>query len=99
MVYKGVVKRTQADEYLEIINSGKSPANISGWKVTCAGSVKQLFTFPKGTILEAGNSFRIYTNEVRPETGGFSFGSKSTIWNDAGDEAKLLMQQEVMFPL
>ncbi|MFM6753538.1 MAG: lamin tail domain-containing protein [Dolichospermum sp.] len=89
LVYKGAVKRTQADEYIEISNLGNSPANISGWKITSAASSKQFLTFPPGTILEGGKSFRIYTNEVHPETGGFSFGSKTAIWNDAGDEAKL----------
>ena len=89
LVYKGAVKRTQADEYIEISNLGNSPANISEWKITSAASSKQFLTFPPGTILEGGKSFRIYTNEVHPETGGFSFGSKTAIWNDAGDEAKL----------
>jgi hypothetical protein len=89
LVHKGAVKRTQADEYVEISNSGNSPANISGWKITSAGTSKQLFTFSEGTILEGGKSFRVYTNEIHPETGGFSFGSKTAIWNDAGDEAKL----------
>ncbi|MFM6134150.1 MAG: lamin tail domain-containing protein, partial [Sphaerospermopsis kisseleviana] len=87
--YKGQVKRTQSDEYIEISNFGNIPADISGWKITSAGSRKQVFTFPKGTVLEGRKSFRVYTNEVHPETGGFSFGSRSAIWNDAGDEAKL----------
>jgi hypothetical protein len=89
LTHKGQVKRTQSDEYIEISNSGNSPADISGWKITSAGSPKQVFSFPAGTILEGGKSFRVYTNEVHPETGGFSFGSGSAIWNDAGDEAKL----------
>ncbi|MBD2135541.1 lamin tail domain-containing protein [Sphaerospermopsis sp. FACHB-1094] len=87
--YKGQVKRTQSDEYIEISNFGNIPADISGWKITSAGSAKQVFIFPQGTVLEGGKSFRVYTNEVHPETGGFSFGSRSAIWNDAGDEAKL----------
>ncbi|XWK86466.1 MAG: lamin tail domain-containing protein [Phormidium sp.] len=89
LFYKGEVKRTQSDEYIEISNFGNSPANISGWKITSGGSQKQFFTFPEGTILEGGKSFRVYTNEVHPETGGFSYGNKTAIWNDAGDEAKL----------
>ncbi|MEA5580150.1 lamin tail domain-containing protein [Nodularia harveyana UHCC-0300] len=89
LVHKGQVKRTQSDEYIEISNTDKTPSDISGWKITSAGSSKQVFTFPEGTILEGGKSFCVYTNEVHPETGGFSFGSKSAIWNDAGDEAKL----------
>ncbi|WP_353929298.1 lamin tail domain-containing protein [Okeanomitos corallinicola TIOX110] len=89
LLHKGQVKRTQSDEYIEISNTGNSPADISGWKITSAGSSRQVFTFPQGTTLEGGKSFCVYTNEVHPETGGFSFGSKSAIWNDAGDEAKL----------
>ncbi|QYX31207.1 lamin tail domain-containing protein [Sphaerospermopsis torques-reginae] len=87
--YKGQVKRTQSDEYIEISNFGNIPADISGWKITSAGSPKQVLTFPQGTVLEGSKSFCVYTNEVHPETGGFSFGSRSAIWNDAGDEAKL----------
>ena len=89
LVYKGQVKRTQADEYIQISNLANSPADISNWKITSAGSSKQVFTFPQGTILEGGQSFRVYTNQKHPESGGFSFGSKTAIWNDAGDEAKL----------
>ncbi len=93
LVYKGKVKRSQADEYVEITNKGNTPANISGWKITSAGKRKQEFIFPEGTILEGGESFRVYTNQVHPETGGFSFDSKTAIWNDAGDEAKLFDAQ------
>ncbi|MBI1241744.1 MAG: hypothetical protein GC195_09440 [Nostoc sp. RI_552] len=93
LVYKGEVKRTQADEYIEITNLGNSTADISGWKITSAGSAKQVFTFPQGTILEGGKNFRVYTNQEHSESGGFSFGSKTAIWNDAGDEAKLFDAQ------
>ncbi len=89
LVYKGQVKRTQSDEYVELTNRGNKAADISNWKVTSAGSTKQWFVFPAGSILDAGKSCRVYTNEVHPETGGFSFGSKTAIWNDAGDELNL----------
>ncbi len=93
IAYKGKVKRTQSDEYVEIVNKGTETADISGWKVSSGLSKKQSFTFPAGTKLEAGKSFRVYTNEVHPETGGFSLGSGSGIWNDKGDEAKLFDAQ------
>ncbi|OTE95399.1 hypothetical protein BCS42_15220 [Crenothrix sp. D3] len=89
LTYKGQVKRTQSDEYVELTNRGNKAADISGWKITSAGSPKQWFIFSKGSVLDAGKSFRVYTNEVHPETGGFSFGSKTAIWNDAGDELNL----------
>jgi Lamin Tail Domain len=87
--YKGKVKRVQSDEYVEIVNKGTTAVDLSGWKVSSGSSKKQSFTFPAKTTLEAGKSFRVYTNEVNPETGGFSFGSSTAIWNDQGDEAKL----------
>ena len=89
LVYKGEVKRTQSDEYVELTNRGNKAANISGWKITSAGSTKQWFIFPEGSVLDADKSFRVYTNEIHAETGGFSFASKTAIWNDAGDELNL----------
>lgn len=87
LVHKGQVKRKQSDEYIEITNFGSTPVDLSNWKVT---SNNQEFSFPGGTQLEAGKSFRIYTNQVKPEFGGFSFESSVAIWNDQGDEGKLL---------
>ncbi|MDD2816708.1 MAG: RICIN domain-containing protein [Thiotrichaceae bacterium] len=89
LAYKGQVKRTQSDEFIEITNKGATAADLSDWKITSAWSNKQFFVFPKGTSLAAGHSLRVYTNEVHPETGGFKFGSATAIWNDKGDEAKL----------
>ncbi|MDJ1185568.1 LamG-like jellyroll fold domain-containing protein [Roseofilum casamattae] len=86
--YKGEVKRTQSDEYIEISNQGNGAADISGWKVTSNGK-NQEFVFPAGTSLAGGKTFRVYTNEVHEESGGFSFGSKTAIWNDKGDTGKL----------
>lgn len=86
--FKGEVKRTQADEYVEIVNRGTAPADLSGW-VLGADDAGQDFTFPAGTVLAPGRMIRIYTNEVHTETGGFSYGIKRPIWNDKGDVAKL----------
>lgn len=86
--FKGQVKRTQADEFVEVVNRGTAPADISGW-VLGADDAGQNFTFPAGTTLLPGQRIRIYTNEVHPEWGGFSYGSGRPIWNDKGDAAKL----------
>lgn len=86
--FKGEVKRTQADEYVEIVNRGTAPADISGW-VLGADDAGQDYRFPPGTILQPGQRIRVYTNEVHPESGGFNYGIKRPIWNDKGDTAKL----------
>ncbi|MDJ0660789.1 MAG: lamin tail domain-containing protein [Crocosphaera sp.] len=89
IVYHGHIKRTQSDEYIEIRNNGNAAADLSNWKITSIGK-NQLFAFPEGTSLAGGQMIRVYTNEVHQEFGGFSFGSKTAIWNDKGDMGKLL---------
>lgn len=86
--YDGKVKRVESDEFVEVSNLGFSHVDISDWLVH-ADDKGQDFRFPKGTILRSGQNFRIYTNEVHPETGGFSFGSKTAIWNNQGDTGHL----------
>jgi len=54
-----------------------------------ADDAGQDFTFSPGTVLQPGRRIRTYTNEVHPEWGGFSYGSKRPIWNDKGDSAQL----------
>jgi hypothetical protein len=86
--FKGGVKYTQADEFVEIVNRGTAPADISGW-VLGADDAGQDYRFPPGTILQPGQRIKVYTNEVHPESGGFNYGIKRPIWNDKGDTAKL----------
>lgn len=86
--YKGDVKYTQADEFIEIINRGTLAGDISGF-VLGADDRGQSFVFPPGTVLQPGQRIRVYTNELHPEWGGFSYGSGKPIWNDKGDAAAL----------
>jgi len=84
--YDGVVPRVESDEYAEIMNQGGGTVNLAGWRLN-AGDPGQDFTFPSFGLLP-GRSCRVYTNEVHPETGGFSFRSGHAIWNndrDCGD--------------
>lgn len=86
--YDGIVPLVEADEYIEIENKGAEDADLSGWRIN-AGRVSQEFVFPKGFILKAGGSCRVYTNEIHPESGGLSFGSKRAIWKNSGDAGQL----------
>ncbi|WP_243458614.1 lamin tail domain-containing protein [Nostoc sp. UIC 10630] len=93
IVYKNQVKRTQSDEYIEITNHEKIPVDVSGWQIASGIGRSKAFTFPQGTKLAPGQSVRVYTNEVHPESGGFSCGSGVSLWKDSGDEVKLLDAQ------
>jgi len=95
--YDGQVPKTESDEYITILNNSKSPMDISGYYVYVATSGTQgpTFTFPKTTknnnptVLKAGESVRIYTNEIHKESGGYSFGSGKAIWSNKGGLAVL----------
>ncbi len=84
----GSVKSTEADEYIAIVNEGLQDIDISGWKIYSINR-NQEFSFPTETVLKKGASCRVYTNEVHPESGGFSFGSKRSVWNNSSDEGRL----------
>eukprot|EP00985_Skeletonema_marinoi_P031188 scaffold36742_cov73-Skeletonema_marinoi.AAC.1 len=96
--YDGQVPKTESDEYITILNNSKSPMDISGYYIYVATSGTQgpTFTFPKATknnnptVLKAGESVRIYTNEIHKESGGYSFGSgKAILWSNKGGLAVL----------
>ena len=82
--YDGIVPRVESDEFIEILNTGNTDVSLEGWKIN-AGNSKQNFKFPHKYILQAGEKCRVYTNEIHPESGGFSFQSKKAIWKNSGD--------------
>jgi Intermediate filament tail domain. len=84
--YDGDVPKTESDEYVVISNLSNSPMDISGYYIYVAttGTQGPTFTFPRGTVIKPGSSFRVYTNEIHRETGGFSFGSGKAIWSNNG---------------
>ena len=92
IAYNSEVKKVQSQEYIEITNRGNGAVNLWGWKITSEGG-KQEFVFPAGTSLVVGKTFRVYTNQIHQESGGFSFGSKTGIWNDKADTGKLFDAQ------
>lgn len=81
--YDGLVSRVESDEYAEIANVGTAAINLGGWRLN-AGDNGQDFRFPS-VDLGPGQSVRVYTNQIHPESGGFSFGRGSAIWNNKGD--------------
>ena len=81
--YDGDVPQVESDEYAVITNRGAAVVNLSGWRLN-AGEPDQNFGFPSFD-LQPGQSCRVYTNEVHPDTCGFSFGRGDAIWRNSGD--------------
>lgn len=86
--YKGTAGTNGTDEYVEITNSGTNDVDLNGWVLRDVYGGQE-FSWPNYT-LRPGQKIRVYTGEIHPETGGFSFGSNQAIWNNKGDAAELL---------
>jgi len=87
--YDGLVPRVESDEYVEITNLGDTPEDLEGWGLKDIDEGYPSFTFPS-YVLAPGESIRVYTNEVHPEWGGFSFGYGSAIWNNKAPDIAAL---------
>jgi hypothetical protein len=86
--FKGDAAREEADEYVEIQNWQDIPVDITGWVLKNVDS-DVTFTFPSYT-LEAYETVRVYTNEIHPAWGSFSFNHEGPIWdNENGNTAVL----------
>ncbi len=82
--YNGANGITESDEHAVIQVTGGSPLEIGGWRIHAVRANEDFF-FPSGTVLEPGLEYRVYTNEIHPESGGFSFGSARAIWDNGYD--------------
>ncbi len=91
--YDGQVPRVESDEYAVIANAGNAPVNLAGWRLN-ADDGGQDFWFP-AVELAPGQKIRVYTNEVHPDSGGFSFGIGHAIWRNKGECGHLFDDQRV----
>ena len=91
--YDGVVPSTESDEYVEITNLGDASQNLQGWMLKDISEGYPSLFFPSYT-LQPGQSIRVYTNEVHPEYGGFSFGSGKAVWNNSSPDTAVLFNAQ-----
>ena len=75
------MKVNQLKGLLEITNLGSAPQHIGGWVLINISHGGATFIFPS-YVLAPGKSIRVYTSEIRPDWGGFSFESRKGIWHD-----------------
>jgi len=79
-------KWEQPNEFVEIHNFSDGPIQLKGW--TLKDNQNHVFIFPE-YLLQPDQFCRIYTNGYHPTTCGFSYYSRSPIWDDLGDCAYL----------
>lgn len=85
--FDGEKGNREPDEYVEIKNNGTDTIQLDNW--TLSDEANHIFVFPS-FVIQPGQSCRVYTNEIHPESCGFSFGNTgSAIWGNKGDCASL----------
>jgi len=91
--YDGSVPKAESDEYVEITNLGDQAQDLAGWVLKDIDEGYPSFTFPS-YILEPGEAIRVYTNEIHPELGGFSFEYGRAIWNNSEPDVAVLYNSQ-----
>ncbi|NVM22360.1 MAG: lamin tail domain-containing protein [Desulfobacterales bacterium] len=91
--YDGAVPYVESDEYVAIKNLGDVPQDLQGWVLKDISEGYPSFTFPH-YILQPGATIRVYTNEIHPEWGSFSFGYGKAVWNNTDPDVAALYDSE-----
>ncbi|MBS32897.1 MAG: hypothetical protein CMO68_00625 [Verrucomicrobiales bacterium] len=79
--FDGTANAAEPDEYVQILNQGTATVNLFRWRLSDVSDTAPELTFPSYD-LNPGSIVRVYTNEEHPESGGFSFGRSSSVWNN-----------------
>lgn len=91
--YDGVVPRVESDEYVEIKNLGQEAQNLLGWKLVDISDGYPEFLF-SSYVLDPGATIRVYTNEIHPEWGGFSFHYGRAVWSNKDPDTAVLYNSQ-----
>ena len=104
MAANDVWKNGHHDDWVEIINTGKKTADLSGWCLSDNVKKPSKFTFPEGTKLKGGECLLIYcTDRAEPVKSGsvyyapfkLSQDGEAVLLSDAqGNQADLLRLPE-----
>jgi endonuclease/exonuclease/phosphatase family metal-dependent hydrolase len=86
--YDGVVNANEPDEYVSFRNVSNAEVDLTGWHLVSVQG-DQRYGFPAGQRIAAGQTCRVYTDELHPEHCGLSWHSGQAIWRNAGDKAEL----------
>ena len=84
------MKTTELDEYVEVLYQGTGAVDLEGWQLIDQSDGAPQFVFPV-YLLQPQSSVRVYTNEVHPKSGGFSFQRMTSIWNNSSPDTAPLI--------
>ncbi len=79
--FDGEVPRSEADEYVQIVNTAGQTVDLRGWRLEDIADGRPAYEFP-AFDLSPGQTVRVYTNQVHQQWGGFSFGYGNSIWSN-----------------
>jgi len=83
--FDGLAVGSESDEYVQILNQGDAAVNLVGWRLQDVSDGSPEFIFPSYDLPPLA-SVRVYTDEVHPESGGFSFRRKSAVWSNSSPD-------------
>jgi hypothetical protein len=86
--FTGSAGSNEADEYVEIQNWQDIPMDVTGWVLKNINN-GATFRFPS-CVLQPYEIVRVYTNEIHPEFGSFSFESDRAIWDNKSSNTAVL---------
>lgn len=97
MLRNGRKGEKEPDEYVEMINVGDAPQDMTGWRLESerrSDDTGQIFYFSQGFVILPGQICRIYTNQDEPEWCGLNFRhGEGAIWSNYDPDAALLYDQ------
>ena len=91
--FDGIVSPREPDEYVQIVNLGSETVQMNAWTLTDLDDAGPTFVFPQ-SLLRPNAQIRVYTNEIHPAWGGFSFQRRSPIWNNSNPDRAALIDPE-----
>jgi len=81
-------------EYITVRNAGEVPVDITGW--TLSNQSGDVFTFPSGFILPAGNVVSVYSGCGEAEGSILYWCAGKPIWNAQTDRARLRNSEGIL---
>jgi len=87
--FDGEEPMVEGDEFIAFTNVSGGAVFLTGWKIVSVQG-NQVFDFPSGFQMAAGQSCRVYTDEDHPEHCGLNWRSpRQGVWANTGDKAEI----------